>query len=78
MKWQIDAIEVAAVASLPVRGAWIEMLKRFERLLHGFQSLPVRGAWIEMRQMRKLRTGSQSLPVRGAWIEMPFARVRGS
>ena len=37
-----------AAASLPVRGAWIEILRRFDKLVDGRESLPVRGAWIEM------------------------------
>ena len=56
--------------SLPVRGAWIEMV---ETLLIGIVrswSLPVRGAWIEIKDRRKYIKRSASLPVRGAWIEI--------
>ena len=35
------------VASLPVRGAWIEM-RLLLRCRQRFASLPVRGAWIEI------------------------------
>ena len=34
--------------SLPVRGAWIEILLPI-LIYHNFLSLPVRGAWIEIQ-----------------------------
>ena len=34
--------------SLPVRGAWIEILRHWFRRPYYYTSLPVRGAWIEM------------------------------
>ena len=58
--------------SLPVRGAWIEMLVQATSSLL-LESLPVRGAWIEMSIAYHLpRTLAVSLPVRGAWIEMTY------
>ena len=36
------------LTSLPVRGAWIEIVKRKRRRLRRSPSLPVRGAWIEI------------------------------
>ena len=58
--------------SLPVRGAWIEMLNNVLSD-KSYQSLPVRGAWIEMYAKHPKETmGILSLPVRGAWIEMNF------
>ena len=61
--------------SLPVRGAWIEIVRSC-RALYPRQSLPVRGAWIEMRSgFSAPRFQSRSLPVRGAWIEIPGMRV---
>ena len=35
--------------SLPVRGAWIEIVTRRGRIRKVRKSLPVRGAWIEIR-----------------------------
>ena len=55
--------------SLPVRGAWIEMI-RLVLLQLPLSSLPVRGAWIEIALQR-----SASLPSRGAWIEIGYART---
>ena len=34
--------------SLPVRGAWIEILRPITKLRKAAVSLPVRGAWIEI------------------------------
>ena len=42
-------METAPAKSLPVRGAWIEMLAGSRQNLQPGQSLPVRGAWIEIR-----------------------------
>ena len=56
--------------SLPVRGAWIEIL-RMAGDVEYVKSLPVRGAWIEMALVRIADFyGVSSLPVRGAWIEI--------
>ena len=35
--------------SLPVRGAWIEILEIPAVAANWYKSLPVRGAWIEIR-----------------------------
>ena len=43
---------MAGVTSLPVRGAWIEILGRRPRDSPRPSSLPVRGAWIEMLTRR--------------------------
>ena len=61
-------------ASLPVRGAWIEMPTVIV-VLSASMSLPVRGAWIEICRYRVKAVNNGSLPVRGAWIEihMSFA-----
>ena len=62
--------DAVAVVSLPVRGAWIEILFRLHLLLVGM-SLPVRGAWIEISiSATSSKFPPKSLPVRGAWIEM--------
>ena len=58
MKIRQESSEISA--SLPVRGAWIEILSRAPRL-SPTPSLPVRGAWIEMRAGR-----AESYPVRVA------------
>ena len=55
--------------SLPMRGAWIEIL----RLLSDARlclSLPMRGAWIKINAPGAARIREVSLPRRGAWIEM--------
>ena len=55
--------------SLPVRGAWIEMMPNVCDFTFAL-SLPVRGAWIEMDWSGFTRSREMSLPVRGAWIEI--------
>ena len=61
--------------SLPVRGAWIEMLNARPFVMYGAPSLPVRGAWIEILSMFPEDLKRLSLPVRGAWIEMDTAHA---
>ena len=55
--------------SLPVRGAWIEIVDRLPANIKKL-SLPVRGAWIEISLTVTFGVIRMSLPVRGAWIEM--------
>ena len=55
--------------SLPVRGAWIEIVYD-ERMDERLPSLPVRGAWIEISLKFSAYCAIMSLPVRGAWIEI--------
>ena len=55
--------------SLPVRGAWIEILASIDGTAPA-ASLPVRGAWIEIANRAKTDLLGGSLPVRGAWIEI--------
>ena len=56
-------------ASLPVRGAWIE-ISIISESTASLASLPVRGAWIEIISKFLYNVRKRSLPVRGAWIEM--------
>ena len=56
--------------SLPVRGAWVEIVALSDVSRRGGKSLPVRGAWVEMRILRWLKRPASSLPVRGAWVEI--------
>ena len=64
-----EELIIRSRASLPVRGAWIE-IRWSADLLQRRVSLPVRGAWIEMLRQRDGDGSDLSLPVRGAWIEM--------
>ena len=60
----------APVGSLPVRGAWIEIITS-ECFFPPTASLPVRGAWIEISGSSACKICHKvSLPVRGAWIEI--------
>ena len=54
-----------AQASLPVRGAWIEMLS-WERKGTPGKSLPVRGAWIEMPTPCSRATAPMVAPRKGS------------
>ena len=56
-------------ASLPSRGAWIEIALLVERE-EGAESLPSRGAWIEIVLEYRPDQAGKSLPSRGAWIEI--------
>ena len=62
--------------SLPVRGAWVEILDNMFGDLGIHRSLPVRGAWVEISvlALRKEKLTS-SLPVRGAWVEIAIRRL---
>ena len=62
--------ELPELASLPARGAWIEISVSSLHMLHKAPSLPARGAWIEIRCALPIALGVKSLPARGAWIEM--------
>ena len=62
-----------SLRSLPVRGAWIEMMPNVCDFTFAL-SLPVRGAWIEMDWSGFTRSREMSLPVRGAWIEISVLR----
>ena len=55
LKWRSWASCSAASKSLPVRGAWIEIVTRRGRI-RKVRSLPVRGAWIEIRKCGRART----------------------
>ena len=65
---------MAKIVSLPVRGAWIEIVVGGV-CANADASLPVRGAWIEMEIPVILAMSAMSLPVRGAWIEIITASV---
>ena len=64
------------MASLPVRGAWIEIVGSSCITPNG-GSLPVRGAWIEIDVNTNMCSVYTSLPVRGAWIEIVFRKAGG-
>ena len=68
---------LVSYASLPVRGAWIEMSNAY-RFFLSFRSLPVRGAWIEIVVIVYIVLNVLSLPVRGAWIEISYIAVKGA
>ena len=57
--------------SLPVRGAWVEIVRGCDDGDGAGVSLPVRGAWVEISFFADcVLKDSTSLPVRGAWVEM--------
>ena len=47
MKWHKFRVRCVGNKSLPVRGAWVEIMFP-ARYLPRTESLPVRGAWVEM------------------------------
>ena len=50
MKFRGACLSRQFIASLPVRGAWIEMRNHSCFAFSVASSLPVRGAWIEMKK----------------------------
>ena len=56
--------------SLPVRGAWVEILGKIIHSASPSKSLPVRGAWVEIYVFAVSSKNAASLPVRGAWVEI--------
>ena len=56
--------------SLPMRGAWIEMIDDLSVGNARQKSLPMRGAWIEITLAEREKAEIASLPMRGAWIEI--------
>ena len=52
--------------SLPVRGAWIEMLRHLYQYRARFPSLPVRGAWIEIAMFFLLSAAGRVAPRAGS------------
>ena len=58
-----------AGASLPARGAWIE-IPNFIVLRPPYESPPARGAWIEISLLIVALQLPTSPPARGAWIEI--------
>ena len=69
MKLSNETIVAQHPWSLPVRGAWIEIIHSPRGEARG-PSLPVRGAWIEIIIYSNAIFIVMSLPVRGAWIEI--------
>ena len=61
-----------SIASLPPRGAWIEILPATCKRQREGMSLPPRGAWIEIfcHSAPLQQAIMESLPPRGAWIEI--------
>ena len=59
--------------SLPVWGAWIEIVYEITNYAKFNRSLPVWGAWIEICISSQLVGNTySSLPVWGAWIEIAW------
>ena len=52
--------------SLPARGVWIEIYRKFENRIRMSASLPARGVWIEMDSVTVNNTGKQVTPRKGS------------
>ena len=65
------AVGDGVASSLPVRGAWVEIVRCAYIRIIIVSSLPVRGAWVEISAVASSQKSVASLPVRGAWVEMP-------
>ena len=57
-------------ASLPARGAWVEIRSGDLVWQDPEPPLPARGAWVEIRGAAPPPGRNQSLPARGAWVEI--------
>ena len=73
LKYNRETGKLELHLSLPVRGAWIEILSAAALSAAALSSLPVRGAWIEIDYTYGETWRCWSLPVRGAWIEIVAA-----
>ena len=69
LKYIYTSLSSIQRASLPTRGAWIEISGSWTNRLSSV-SLPTRGAWIEIAALSASSAAQSSLPTRGAWIEM--------
>ena len=56
--------------SLPLRGAWIEILNCNVAIADEMRRSPYGERGLKSSQSKNRRTASQSLPLRGAWIEI--------
>ena len=65
MKYVEATCERSPSPSLPVRGAWIEILA-YKRIYDRVLSLPVRGAWIEMSITGTTRKAECVAPRKGS------------
>ena len=70
MKSEGKTLDSVTVRSLPLRGAWIEIIDTNSEKTNVSKSLPLRGAWIEMGSQSNKWNWGMSLPLRGAWIEI--------
>ena len=57
--------------SLPVRGAWIEIVRDFDEKIPRICRSPCGERGLKYVSLYPLFRFTSSLPVRGAWIEMP-------
>ena len=58
------------LTSLPVRGAWIEMLQEYLYTILLFSRSPCGERGLKFYPRKRVGQASKSLPVRGAWIEI--------
>ena len=54
MKFQLRHGRAGDTKSLPVRGAWVEIMLCVSTGMRVAMSLPVRGAWVEMLFLRQM------------------------
>ena len=66
MKFYNPDPEQSSQVSLPVRGAWIEIVAEKQQIFEAVQSLPVRGAWIEMAPANVSSGDAQVAPRAGS------------
>ena len=57
-------------ASLPVRGAWIEIAVQCAKLYRRRRRSPCGERGLKCVMLNRITSLTRSLPVRGAWIEM--------
>ena len=71
MKYRGRVDLVALRQSLPVRGAWIEIIFRLRSDTQTYSRSPCGERGLKWTNAIKRLNYTKSLPVRGAWIEMP-------
>ena len=75
MKCAVAVVGGQGGRSLPVRGAWVEIINGGVDM-DVTTSLPVRGAWVEINSPPQAAYPARSsLPVRGAWVEISTGTI---
>ncbi len=65
-------MDIAEDASLPVRGAWVEISTIVQKQTSGKRRSPCGERGLKLLEEKAERDAARSLPVRGAWVEIGY------